>query len=66
MTITSAAGVQIYTYDYGTTFGPGAGLGTYGLIGLDNFVGFRNGGEDTADAIPATQMPPATDLSLVP
>ena len=66
MTITSAAGVQMYTYDYGTTFGPGAGLGTWGLIGLDNFVGFESGGQDTADAIPATKMPPATDLSLVP
>ena len=66
MTITSAAGVQTYTYDYGTTFGPGAGLGTYGLIGLDNFVGFQSGEQDTADAIPATKMPPATDLSLVP
>ena len=66
MGITSAAGVQTYTYDYGTTFGPGAGLGTYGLIGLDNFVGFQSGGQDTADAIPATKMPPATDLSLVP
>ena len=65
MRITSAAGVQTYTYDYGTTFGPGAGLGTYGLIGLDNFVGFENGGQGTADAIPATRMPPATDLSLV-
>src|SRR5215472_3881497 len=51
MRITSAAGVQTYTYDYGTTFGPGAGLGTYGFIGLDNFVGFQGGGQDTADAI---------------
>jgi len=66
MRITSAAGVQTYTYDYGTTFGPGAGLGTYGLIGLDNFVGFQGGGQDTAGAISATKMPPATDLSLVP
>ena len=66
MRITSAAGVQTYTHDYGTTFGPGAGLGTYGLIGLDNFVGFQSGGQDTADAIPATQMLRATDLSLVP
>ena len=27
MRITSAAGTQTYTYDYGTTFGGGAGLG---------------------------------------
>jgi hypothetical protein len=66
MRITSAAGTQIYTYDYATTFGPGAGLGTYGLIRLDNFVGFQSGGQDTAGAIPATKMRPATDLSLVP
>ena len=66
MRITSAAGVQTYTYDYGTTSGGGAGLGTYGLIGLDNFVGWERGAQDTADAIPATKMPPATDLSLVP
>ena len=66
MTITSAAGVQTYTYDYGNTPGRGAGLGTYGRIRLDNFVGSHSGGQDTADAIPATKMPPATDLSLVP
>jgi hypothetical protein len=66
MRITSAAGVQTYTYDYGTTFGPGAGLGTYGLIGLDNFVGFQGGGQDSAGATPANRMRLATDLSLVP
>ena len=57
MTITSAAGVQTYTYDYVIMFGPGAGLGTYGLIGLDNFVGWESGGQDTANAIPATRCP---------
>jgi hypothetical protein len=66
MRITSAAGVQTYTYDYGTTFGPGAGLGIYGLIGLDNFVGFQGGGQDSAGATPANRMRLATDLSLVP
>jgi hypothetical protein len=66
MTITSAAGVQTYTYDYGTTFGPGAGLGTFGFIGLDNFVAFQSGDQNIANAIPATKMPPATDLSLLP
>ncbi len=35
--IKSAAGTQKYTYDYGTTFGTGGGLGTYGLISLDNY-----------------------------
>lgn len=66
MRITSSAGVQTYTYNYGTTYGPGAGLGTYGSVGLDNFVGFPTGCQDApADAIPASQMPAATDLSLV-
>jgi hypothetical protein len=66
MRITSAAGVQTYTYDYGTTFGAGAGLGTYGFIGLDNFVGFQGGGQDSAGATPANKMRLATDLSLAP
>ena len=35
--IKSAAGKQTYTYDYGTSFGTGGGLGTYGLISLDNY-----------------------------
>lgn len=37
MTIKSSAGTQKYTYDYGTTFGNGGGLGTYGEIALDNY-----------------------------
>jgi hypothetical protein len=41
MRITSAAGVQIYTNNYETTFGPGGGLGTYGSVGLDNYVWLR-------------------------
>jgi len=65
MRITSAAGVQTYTNDYGTTFGAGAGLGTYGSVGLDNFVGFPSACSDAAaDAVPASQMPSARDLSL--
>jgi hypothetical protein len=64
--ITSAAGVQTYTNDYGTTFGPGGGLGTYGSVGLDNYVGFPSGCKDVpVDAIPASKMPSDTDLSLV-
>jgi hypothetical protein len=35
--IKSAAGKQTYTYDYGASFGTGGGLGTYGLISLDNY-----------------------------
>jgi len=65
MRITSLAGVQTYTYDYGTTYGPGGGLGTYGKIGLDNYVGFPSSCGDALDnAIPATAMPRARDLSL--
>jgi len=65
MRITSADGEQTYTFDYGTTFGPGAGLGTYGPIRLDNLVGFQSAKHGTAGGIPATRMPRATDLSLV-
>jgi hypothetical protein len=64
--ITSAAGVQIYTNNYGTTFGIGTGLGTYGSVGLDNFVGFGSGCKDAqAHGIPASKMPHDRDLSLV-
>lgn len=35
--INSASGKQKYTYDYGTSFGGGGGLGTYGLISIDNY-----------------------------
>ncbi|HEX3652923.1 MAG TPA: hypothetical protein VHU18_08885 [Rhizomicrobium sp.] len=35
--IKSASGKQTYTYDYGTSFGGGGGLGTYGLISIDNY-----------------------------
>jgi hypothetical protein len=35
--IQSAAGLQKYYYNYGTSFGPGAGLGTGRSISLDNY-----------------------------
>jgi hypothetical protein len=64
MRITSAAGVQTYTHNYGTTYGPGGGLGTFGSVRLDNYVGFASGCNDAQqDAVPATSMPSATDLS---
>jgi hypothetical protein len=66
MRITSAAGVQIYTNNYGTTFGPGGGLGTYGSIGLDNYVGFGSGCKDAqVHGVPASKMPRDIDPSLV-
>jgi hypothetical protein len=66
MRITSAAGVQTYTNNYGTTYGPGGGLGTYGSVRLDNYVGFLSGcGDAPEGGIPASQMPKDKDLSLV-
>jgi hypothetical protein len=35
--IMSAAGKQVYNYDYGTSFGTGGGLGTYGSVALDAY-----------------------------
>ena len=65
MRITSAAGVQTYTNNYNAKFGPGGGLGTYGSVGLDNYVGFPSGCKDAAvGGIPASEMPSARDLSL--
>jgi len=66
MRISSAAGIQTYTYNYGTTFGSGVGLGTYGSVKLDNYIGFASACTDPAaeGAAPATMMPSATDLSL--
>jgi hypothetical protein len=64
MKITSAAGVQEYTNDYGTTFPAGAGLGTYGSVGLDNYVGFPSACHDGLQhAVAASSMPQAVDLS---
>jgi hypothetical protein len=66
MRITSAAGVQAYGANYGTTYGPGAGLGTYGSVRLDNFDGFSSGCKDALkDAVPVSRMPRDIDLSLV-
>jgi hypothetical protein len=43
MKITSSAGTQVYKYDYGTTFGTGGGLGTYGSVALDNYKSSAGG-----------------------
>jgi hypothetical protein len=65
MRITSAAGVQTYSYDYGTTFGSGGGLGTYGSVSLDNYVGFKTNcsAAAVATAIPAASLRHDKDLS---
>jgi hypothetical protein len=54
MKIKSADGTQKYTYDYGTSVGTGGGLGTYGLISLDNY---KSGvARCAADEMGATQV----------
>jgi hypothetical protein len=45
--IKSADGSQKYYYNYGTYFGPGAGLGTGGSISLDNY---KSGAANCTDA----------------
>lgn len=56
MTIKSAAGTQKYTYDYGTSFGTGGGLGTYGPISLDNYKSKpASGCEPDPEAIPVNR-----------
>ena len=65
MRITSATGIQVYSLDYGTAYPSGAGLGTYGSVGLDNFIGFASACTDSlVGAIDAASLPKATDLSL--
>ncbi len=62
--ITSAAGVQVYTNDYGATYGSGAGLGTYGSIAMDNFIGFKSGCADVPKGVRAEDMPRDRDRAL--
>jgi len=78
MRITSAAGIQTYSHNYGTTFGAGGGLGTFGSVKLDNFVAFNGNARCTTaasadrqsdqdgpeDPIPASEMQGDKDLSL--
>jgi hypothetical protein len=62
MTVRSSAGKQKYTYDYGTTFGTGGGLGTYGTVSLDDYKSKPGGCTDAADAI-VVRKSNAKDLS---
>jgi hypothetical protein len=55
--ITSSTGVQTYSHDYGQTFGNGVGVGTYGPIGLDNFVANPSSCSDEPAPTPATSLP---------
>ncbi len=66
MRITSSAGVQTYSHDYGTTYGPGGGLGTYGSVRLDNYVGFKGScASAAATAVADTAMRRDVDKTLV-
>ncbi len=64
MRITSAAGVQVYTENYGASVGTGGGLGTYGSVSMDNYVGFKSDCADVPAGVPARAMPHDTDKSL--
>jgi len=61
MRITSAGGVQVYTNDYGAAIGAGGGIGTYGSIAIDNYVGFPSGCADVPAGRNAHTMPHAVD-----
>jgi hypothetical protein len=60
--IKSSAGSQKYYYNYGTSFGPGAGLGAGGAGSLDNY---KSGAASCKDLADATRITPssARDLS---
>jgi hypothetical protein len=60
MRITSSTGVQTYS-NYGQTFGLGEGAGTFGAVGLDNFVANPSKCTDEPPPTPASSMPRATD-----
>jgi hypothetical protein len=66
MTIKSPEGRQRYKFDYGTSFGTGGGLGTYGSISLDDYKSSPAGG--CAESVGAKPVPVthsnAADLTL--
>lgn len=64
MNIKSSAGSQQYTFDYGTTFGNGGGLGTYGSIALDNYKSKAGGGCTSAKGGRLITKSTAKDPSL--
>jgi hypothetical protein len=61
MRITSSTGVQTYSNNYGKTFGFGDGAGTFGPIGIDNFVTNVSKCTDEPPPTPAASRPGATD-----
>lgn len=54
---------QSYSYDYGTSFGTGGGLGTYGTLYLDNYASSAPAEELTSKPVRITGSN-AKDLSL--
>lgn len=62
--IKSASGTQSYAYDYGTTFGTGGGLGTYGSISLDDYKSKPAKSCDTDKNARVIVHSDATDRSL--
>ncbi len=64
MKIKSSAGSQKYSYDYGTSFGTGGGLGTYGAISLDDFKSKSAACTDAIGAKVIKGPSTAKDLSL--
>ena len=61
MKIKSSAGTQKYRFDYGASFGTGAGLGTYGEVSLDTY---KSGAATCKDAIGATDITRSSGLDL--
>jgi hypothetical protein len=62
--IKSSSGTQSYQFDYGTTFGTGGGLGTYGPVSLDNFKSKVATEDAFAPAARKVMFSDALDLSL--
>lgn len=63
LTIKSGSGTQSYSYDYGTSFGTGGGVGTYGVVSLDNY---KSSGKVTEAGVKPVMITGsnAKDLSL--
>jgi len=63
LTIKSSAGKQTYAYDYGTSFGTGGGLGTYGAVSIDDYKSKGGGCKFESDTV-MIKGSTAKDLSI--
>lgn len=63
LTIKSSSGTQTYTHDYGSSFTTGAGLGTYGVVALDNFKFTANFARQAGPEAVVVRGSNAVDLS---